>query len=78
MEFVALCSSGLEGAVCIELRKHGFKIKMVTAGHVHFSGQIGDIPLLNLSLNSADRILVHMVSFEAQNFDDLYEGVYSA
>ncbi len=78
MEFVALCSSGLEGAVCIELRKHGFKIKMVTAGHVHFLGKIEDIPLLNFSLNSADRILIHMTSFEAQDFDDLYNGVHSA
>lgn len=76
MEFVALCSSGLEGAVCIELRRLGFKIKMVTAGHVHFLGQLQDIPLLNLTLNSADRILIHMVSFEAQSFDDLYEGAH--
>ncbi|MFN4190914.1 MAG: RNA methyltransferase, partial [Pseudothermotoga sp.] len=35
MEFVALCTSGLEGAVCIELKRLGFKIKMVTAGHIH-------------------------------------------
>ncbi len=78
MEFVALCSAGLEGAVCAELRKLGLKIKMVTAGHVHFYGQLQDIPELNLKLNSADRIMILMASFQAQNFDDLYSGTYSA
>lgn len=78
VEFVALCTSGLEGAVCIELKRLGFKIKMVTAGHVHFFGQLQDVPLLNSKLNSADRILIHMVSFQAHNFDDLYDGTYTA
>lgn len=78
MEFVALCTCGLEGAVCIELKRLGFKIKMVTAGHIHFHGRLQDIPLLNLKLNSADRILIHVVSFQAHNFDDLYDGTQSA
>lgn len=78
VELVALCSSGLEGAVCIELRRLGFKIQKVTAGHIHFNGQLWDVPLLNSSLNSADRIMIHMKTFEATTFDELYEGTKSA
>ncbi|HOJ88124.1 MAG TPA: THUMP domain-containing protein [Pseudothermotoga sp.] len=77
MELVALCSSGLEGAVCIELRRLGLKITKVTAGHVHFEAQLQDVPTLNLTFNSADRVLMHMSTFEALNFDDLYEGTHA-
>jgi len=78
VELVALCSSGLEGAVCIELRRLGLKIEKVTAGHIHFHGQLWDIPMLNSSLYSADRIMIHMKTFTATTFDELYEGTKSA
>ncbi|MDK2923824.1 MAG: putative N6-adenine-specific methylase [Pseudothermotoga sp.] len=75
---MALCTSGLEGAVCKELKRMGFKILKVTAGHVHFFGQMSDVPKLNLTLRSAERVLIEMAEFEAKTFDDLFDGTFSA
>ncbi|WP_448535368.1 THUMP domain-containing class I SAM-dependent RNA methyltransferase [Pseudothermotoga sp.] len=75
---MALCTSGLEGAVCKELKNMGFKISKVTAGHVHFLSQLSDIPKLNLMLRSAERVLIQMAEFEAKTFDELFEGTFSA
>lgn len=78
LEIVALCTSGLEGAVCKELKNMGLKISKVTAGHVHFLSQLSDIPKLNLMLRSAERVLIQMAEFEAKTFDELFEGTFSA
>lgn len=78
MELVALCTSGLEGAVCREIRELGHKIVKVTAGHVHFYADLKDIPFINVCLYSAERVLILLVDFEARNFDELFEGAFSA
>ncbi|MGB9789796.1 MAG: THUMP domain-containing class I SAM-dependent RNA methyltransferase [Thermotoga caldifontis] len=78
MELVALCTSGLEGAVCKELKDMNFKILKVTAGHIHFAGELSDVAKLNLMLRSAERVLIKMAEFEAKTFDELFEGTFSA
>lgn len=78
MELVALCTSGLEGAVCKELKAMNFNILKVTAGHVHFVAELSDVPKLNLMLRSAERVLIKMAEFEARTFDELFEGTFSA
>lgn len=77
LEFVALCTAGLEQAPCTELKQLGYKIQKTTSGHVHFQAELKDAAILNMKLKSADRILIHVGSFEARSFDQLYDGTFS-
>ncbi|AEH50947.1 rRNA (guanine-N(2)-)-methyltransferase [Pseudothermotoga thermarum DSM 5069] len=74
---LALCSAGLEQAPCLELKRMGYKILKVTAGHVYFDAKLEDIPRLNISLYSVDRLLISVGRFEATTFDQLFDGTYS-
>lgn len=77
LEFVALCTAGLEQAPCIELKQLGYKIQKTTSGHIHFRAELRDTAILNMKLKSADRILIHVGSFEARSFNQLYDGTFS-
>lgn len=67
---------GLEGVVADELRFEG-KLAEVRAenGRVFFSGDDRTLAWANLNLRCAERVLVHLGSFAAKTFDQLFEGV---
>lgn len=78
LEFVAFCTTGLEGAVAIELKKFNYKITYSSSGRIFFKASLEDIPFLNVKIKSADRINVLIRKFEASTFDELYENVYNS
>ena len=43
-------------------------------GRVTFEGEESDIPRANIWLRCAERVFVHLGSFEAKSFNDLFEG----
>ncbi|MFN6991876.1 MAG: class I SAM-dependent RNA methyltransferase [Fervidobacterium sp.] len=78
LEFVAFCTTGLEGAVAIELKKFNYKITYSSSGRIFFKASLEDIPFLNVIIKSADRINILIREFEASTFDELYENVYNS
>lgn len=74
--FVALCSSGLEGAVAWEVKKLGLKVTYSSSGRVFFESPLNLIPRLNLYLKSADRVTVLVSKSKVATFDQLYEACF--
>lgn len=74
LDLVVTCAFGLEAVVRRELEALGFAETRVSDGRVEFRGARKDIPLLNLWLRSADRVLIKLAEFPAIDFDQLYDG----
>ena len=75
IEMTAPCLFGLEGPLAAEIRKLGIADVRPDNGRVNMSGTEADIARLNISLRTAERILVELGSFQARTFDELFEGV---
>lgn len=78
MQFTMCCPTlfGLEGIVADELR-FGGKLQQVQAenGRVLFEGNENTLAWANLNLRCAERVLIRLGVFQANNFDMLFEGV---
>lgn len=78
MELTFCCPTlfGLEGIVADELRFEG-KLTDVRPenGRVFFTGDENTLAWANLNLRCAERVLIHLGSFDALSFDMLFEGV---
>lgn len=70
---VAIHTFGLESVVKRELLDLGFSDLTVANGRVEFQAPIEQIPLPNLWLRTADRVLLKIGEFHADTFDALYE-----
>ncbi len=70
----AACSFGLESIVSGELRNLGYEKLTVENGRVLFSGDERDLARCNLWLRCADRLFIEMSSFEARDFEELFQG----
>lgn len=75
MEAIAVCLFGMESTVSYELKNLGFKILSTTDGRVTFETDALGIARANISLRCAERILVKLGLFKAENFDQLFESV---
>lgn len=75
-KFVALCAVGAEKILGNELKKLGLKLEGNAPGQVTFAGDDDTIYKANLHLRTADRIYLQMAEYEAENFDDFFDGVY--
>uniref|UniRef100_A0A7V4NF75 RNA methyltransferase n=1 Tax=Fervidobacterium pennivorans TaxID=93466 RepID=A0A7V4NF75_FERPE len=74
-EIVAFCSSGLEGAVALELKKFGYKVYYSSSGRIFFKARLEDLPFLNMYMKTVDRILILIKKFKAETFDELFDNV---
>ena len=74
-EFVVPCLFGLEGPAAEELRRMGAQDVRAENGRVRFTGGAADCARANLRLRTGERVLLLLGSFEAQSFDQLFEGV---
>jgi len=72
---VALCVVGAEKTVSNELRKLGLKIIEGGFGRIRFKADSSGLYRALISLRAADRILLEIAWFQAQDFDALFEGV---
>ncbi|KAF2956099.1 class I SAM-dependent RNA methyltransferase [Marinitoga sp. 38H-ov] len=75
MNYIALCSLGLEKILSNELKKLNYTIQNANEGMVEFSGEDLDYYNLNLRLRTAERIYIKIAEFYAETFDELYEGI---
>jgi putative N6-adenine-specific DNA methylase len=72
---IATASFGLEAVVRSELPALGIEAARVEDRRVFFPGSARDIARCNICLRTADRVLIQVAEFPAQDFDSLYQGV---
>lgn len=73
-ELIAPCHFGLESVVKNEIYDLGYEITEVDDGRVTFEGDAEAIVRANLSLRTAERVLLKVGSFHAETFEDLFQG----
>ncbi|QDS89334.1 Ribosomal RNA large subunit methyltransferase K/L [Rosistilla ulvae] len=73
LDLIATCAFGLEAVVRRELADLGYVGKVLTPGRILFVAPPEAICRANLWLRSADRVLVRLASFEAGDFDALFD-----
>ena len=74
-EFVVPCLFGLEGPAAEEFRRMGMENVRAENGRVCFSGNAADCAKANIRLRTGERVLLLLGRFEANTFDQLFEGV---
>lgn len=75
MKLIAPCHFGLEAVLKREIYDLGYEITKVEDGKVTFEGDAEAIVRANLSLRTAERVLLEVGSFHAETFDELFEGI---
>ena len=75
MEFCAPCLFGIEGILGDELRRMGAENVRPQNGRVLFSGDEAMLARANIGSRYAERIQIHMGSFSAHTFEQLFQGV---
>lgn len=76
--FVALCAIGAEKITGNELKHLGYTIvPRNTPGRVTFKAGEEAVYTANFCLRTSDRVYIQMVSYQAKNFDELFEGCYN-
>ena len=73
ISLIAIHSFGLEAVVKRELLELGFDDLTVSNGQVEFQAEVDQIPLPNMWLRAADRVLLKIGEFKAETFDELFE-----
>lgn len=71
----APCHFGTEAVLKREIQRLGYEISEVDNGRVNFIGDAETVALANIHLRTAERIMILVGDFEAQTFDELFEGV---
>lgn len=75
INLAATTTFGLEAVVKREAQRLGFENITVTDGCVNFTGDFSTLIKANLNLRSADRVLWVLSEFEAESFEELFQGV---
>ena len=70
---IATATFGVESIVADELKGLGYGDLFVENGRVTFPGSARDIARCNIGLRCADRLLMQMASFEATDFEELFQ-----
>ena len=73
VNLIATSTMGLEAVLSRELTALGYDNRIVDTGQVSFQGNFAAICRTNLWLRTAGRVLLQIGSFEANDFDELYE-----
>ncbi len=74
---VALCAVGAEKILGNEIKHLGYKLKGNAPGRVIFEGDMDSLYKSNLCLRTADRVFLLMANFYAEDFDQLFDGIYN-
>jgi len=74
-DIVAFCPVGLERILAEEARRLGLVPSDRSAGRVTLSADGRGLALGLMALRTADRLLLRVASFDAPDFDSLFEGV---
>ena len=73
LTLIATTAFGLEAVVKRELAALGYEGQVIAPGWIRFTGDEVAICRCNLWLRCADRVLIQVARFEADNFDTLFE-----
>lgn len=73
---VALCAIGAEKLLGNEIKHLGYKLAGNAPGRVSFFGDDDSLFKANLCLRTADRVFLQLASYDAFNFDELFDGAY--
>lgn len=73
---VALCAIGAEKILGNEIKHLGYKLAGNAPGRVYFFGDDDSLFKANLCLRTADRVFLQLASYDAFNFDELFDGAY--
>lgn len=73
---VALCAIGTEKILGNEIKHLGYKLAGNAPGRVSFFGDDDSLFKANLCLRTADRVFLQLASYDAFNFDELFDGAY--
>lgn len=73
-ELMAPCHFGLEAVLKKEIIDLGYDVTLVEDGRVTFEGDEEAVARANICLRTAERILIKIGSFHAENFEDLFQG----
>ncbi|QDU57184.1 bifunctional 23S rRNA (guanine(2069)-N(7))-methyltransferase RlmK/23S rRNA (guanine(2445)-N(2))-methyltransferase RlmL [Aeoliella mucimassa] len=76
-ELIATTAFGLEKLVVRELEKLGYAPRVLRPGRVAFSGDESAICRANLWLRTAERVVIAIGSFQADDFGLLFDGTNS-
>jgi len=72
LNLVATAAFGLEAIVVRELKSLGYDARVARPGRIEFAGDLAAICRANLWLRSADRVLLQLGKFTANDFDTLF------
>ena len=73
---VALCAIGAEKILGNEIKHLGYKLAGNAPGRVSFFGDDDSLFKANLCLRTADRVFLQLASYDAFNFDELFDEAY--
>lgn len=76
IKLAAVCAFGLEAVVKRELQNLGFEKTITDNGWIYFDADIKDIPVVNINLRSADRIMLVLGQFKAITYEELFDKTY--
>lgn len=76
VKLIATTNFGLEAVTKRELQNLGYEDLKVTDGKVEIQATLKDIPVLNLRLRTAERVLILIDEFRAETFEELFDKVY--
>lgn len=74
---VALCAVGAEKILGNEIKILGYKLLGNAPGRVFFEGDNDALFRANLCLRTADRVYLLVARYKAEDFDQLFDGVYA-
>ena len=74
-ELIAPCHFGVEAVLKREIHDLGYDVTTVSDGRVMFLGDAEAICYANIHLRSAERIMIHVATFPAETFEELFQGV---
>lgn len=75
LKFACPCHFGLESVLNFEIKKIGGEDISVSDGKVTFYGDFNTLARANISLATAERVLIVLAEFHAESFEDLFQGV---
>ena len=73
-ELIVPCHFGTESVLKREIMDIGYDISEVTDGRVSFWGDEEAVARANVFLRSAERILIKIGSFQAMDYEELFQG----
>ena len=74
LELIAPCHFGLEAVLKREITDLGYDVEQVEDGRLTFIGDEEAVCRANVFLRSAERILIKVGSFHAENYEELFQG----